>query len=81
MKIGRFHPLYELERAIMSSVSEEEIDIYIAYLRADEALEGDQPYPINRDHARAMVSLSRINTVWVFEKEKLEDILKIKRVK
>ena len=81
MKIDRSHPLFELERAIMSTVSEEEIDIYIAYLREEEDWEGDQPYPITRDLARALVSLSRINTVWVFEREKLEAMLNIKRIK
>lgn len=81
MKIDNTHPLWIIEEAIMSDVSEEEITEYISDLREEESWEGDQPFPMTRELARALVSLGRINTAWVFEKERLERMLKVKVVK
>lgn len=72
------HPLRIIESAIMDPITEDEIDEYISDLLEEESWEGDQPYPMTRDLARVLVNLSKINTAWVFERDRLNAMLSIK---
>jgi hypothetical protein len=74
------HPLKIIEAAIMDSITEEEIDEYIQDFRDEEEWENDQPYPMTRDLARALVNLGKINTAWAFESEILNRMLSVKAV-